>query len=93
VRVIFCDAAAYDVGYLRPEEIAGRVRVRGRGGTRLQPGTDHLQHAPDFPPPGPLLVTTDGACDRLQIRREHAFLAPRGRSLPFVPKGPVFRLE
>jgi hypothetical protein len=40
-----------------------------------------------------LLVITDGACDRLQIRREHAFLLPRGRALPFVPKGPVFRIE
>jgi predicted metal-dependent peptidase len=93
VRVIFCDAAPYDAGYLRPEEIAGRVRVRGRGGTTLQPGIDLLQRAEDFPPKGPLLVITDGACDRLQIRREHAFLLPRGRALPFVPKGPVFRIE
>jgi predicted metal-dependent peptidase len=93
VRVVFCDAAAYDAGYLRPEEIAGRVRVRGRGGTTLQPGIDLLQQADDFPREGPLLVITDGACDRLLIRREHAFLLPRGRSLPFVPKGPVFRVE
>jgi predicted metal-dependent peptidase len=93
VRVVFCDAAPYDAGYLRPEEIAGRVRVRGRGGTRLQPGIDLLQQAPDFPPRGPLLVITDGACDRLQLRREHAFLLPRGGALPFVPKGPVFRVE
>jgi predicted metal-dependent peptidase len=93
VRVVFCDAAAYDQGYLRPEEISGRVRVRGRGGTILQPGIDLLQRAPDFPPDGPLLVITDGACDRLQVRREHAFLVPPGRSLPFVPKGPVFRIS
>jgi len=92
VRVVFCDAAPYDEGYLRPEEIAGRVRVRGRGGTVLQPGVDLLEHAPDFPTKGPLLVITDGACDRLQIHREHAFLVPRGRSLPFVPRGPVFRI-
>src|SRR5574341_534175 len=93
VRVVFCDAAPYDAGYLRPEEIASRVRVRGRGGTVLQPGIDLLQRAPDFPAAGPLLVITDGVCDRLQIRREHAFLLPRGRALPFVPKGPVFRME
>jgi hypothetical protein len=30
-RVVFCDAAAYDARYLPVEEIAGRVRVRGRG--------------------------------------------------------------
>ncbi len=93
VRVVFCDAAPYDAGYLRPEEIAGRVRVRGRGGTLLQPGIDLLQRADDFPAKGPLLVITDGACDRLQVRREHAFLVPRGRALPFVPKGLVFRIE
>ncbi len=29
----------------------------------------------------------DGYCDRLVIRREHAFLVPEGTPLPFVPKG------
>ena len=36
-RVIFCDATAYDAGYLSPEDIAGKVEVKGRGGTILQP--------------------------------------------------------
>jgi hypothetical protein len=31
-RVVFCDAAAYDAGYVPVEEIAGRVQVRGRAG-------------------------------------------------------------
>ncbi len=93
VRVVFCDAVAYDEGYLSPEDIADRVRVRGRGGTVLQPGIDLLERAEDFPKDGPLLVITDGACDRLHIRREHAFLLPEGRHLPFVPKGQVFRVS
>ncbi|MFG2876563.1 hypothetical protein ACGFYU_16490 [Streptomyces sp. NPDC048337] len=91
-RVVFCDAAPYDAGYLPPSEIAGRVRVRGRGGTELQPGIDLLQRAEDFPPGAPVLVITDGWCDTLRIRREHAFLVPQGASLPFTPRGPVFRL-
>ncbi|MEU9300026.1 hypothetical protein [Streptomyces sp. NPDC048269] len=91
-RVVFCDAAPYDAGYLPPTEIAGRVRVRGRGGTELQPGIDLLQRAEDFPPGAPVLVITDGWCDTLRIRREHAYLVPQGASLPFTPKGPVFRL-
>jgi predicted metal-dependent peptidase len=91
-RVVFCDAAPYDEGYLPPEDIAGRVRVRGRGGTVLQPAIDLLEQAEDFPPEGPLLIITDGMCDRLRIRREHAFLMPQGRHLPFVPRGPVFRI-
>lgn len=92
-RVVFCDATAYDEGYLSPEAIAGRVRIRGRGGTVLQPGIDLLEHAEDFPKEGPILVITDGYCDRLRIRREHAFLVPEGRYLPFVPRGPVFRIR
>jgi predicted metal-dependent peptidase len=92
-RVIFCDAVAYDQGYMPPEDIADRVRVRGRGGTVLQPGIDLLEKAKDFPREGPLLVITDGQCDRLAVRREHAFLLPQGRALPFTPKGPVFRIK
>lgn len=53
-RVVFCDAAAYDAGYMAPEDVAGRVRVRGRGGTVLQPGVDLLESAEDFPEDGPI---------------------------------------
>jgi predicted metal-dependent peptidase len=91
VRVIFCDAEAHDNGWMPPMDIAGRVRVRGRGGTVLQPGVDLLEAAADFPKEGPVLVITDGWCDRVQIKREHAFLIPAGTSLPFRPLGPVFR--
>ncbi|HEU0201497.1 MAG TPA: VWA-like domain-containing protein [Burkholderiaceae bacterium] len=92
-RVIFCDARAYDAGYLAPEEIAGRVQVKGRGGTVLQPGIDLLQAARDFPPQAPVLVITDGESDVVTIRREHAFLVPPGARLSFVPRGPVFRMH
>jgi predicted metal-dependent peptidase len=92
-RVVFCDAVAYDAGYLPVEQIAGRVTVRGRGGTVLQPGVTLLERAPDFPPDGPILVITDGECDIVRVRREHAFLVPRNARLPFTPKGPVFRIR
>ncbi|WP_020523967.1 vWA domain-containing protein [Catelliglobosispora koreensis] len=92
-RIVFCDAAAYDAGYVAVEDIAGRVRVRGRGGTVLQPGVNLLEHADDFPLDGPILIITDGACDVLRIRREHAFLLPRGATLPFTPRGEVFRIK
>ena len=42
VRVIFCDAVAYDAGYLAPEDIANKVRVKGKGGTVLQPGINTI---------------------------------------------------
>jgi predicted metal-dependent peptidase len=93
VRVVFCDAAAYDQGYMPPDALFDRVRVRGRGGTVLQPGVDLLRQADDFPKAGPMLIITDGYCDRLRIAREHAFLLPKGRSLPFAPQGPVFRMD
>jgi predicted metal-dependent peptidase len=92
-RVVFCDAHAYDAGYMAPDEIAGRVQVRGRGGTILQPGIDLLENTDDFPHAGPLLITTDGFCDRLRVHREHAFLLPEGHGLPFPPRGPLFYLK
>ncbi|TDC73281.1 hypothetical protein E1193_25845 [Micromonospora sp. KC606] len=92
-RVVFCDAHPYDAGYLPVEQIAGRVRVRGRGGTVLQPGIHLLETAPDFPTTAPILLITDGYCDVVRIRREHAFLIPEAARLPFTPRGPVFRLR
>ena len=94
VRVVFCDAAAYDQGIMAPDEIAGTVKVRGRGGTKLQPGIDLLDEDAAFPKEAPLLIITDGACDRLNLRgRAHAFLIPAGNRLPFTARGPVFRLK
>ncbi|HEX7833678.1 MAG TPA: VWA-like domain-containing protein [Thermoanaerobaculia bacterium] len=93
VRLVFCDATTYDQGYVSPDEIAGRVKIRGRGGTVLQPGIDLVEKAEDFPEKGPILIITDGLCDRFLVKREHAFLLPQGRSLPFVPKGPVFYIN
>ena len=93
VRLVFCDAAAYDKGYVAAEQIGERVEVKGRGGTVLQPGIDLLENARDFPESGPILVITDGYCDHVRIRREHAFLLPQGHSLPFVPRGRVFRVH
>ncbi|WP_436847527.1 vWA domain-containing protein [Streptomyces aureus] len=91
-RVVFCDTAPHDAGYLPVAEIAGRVRVHGRGGTVLQPGVDLLHRAEDFPPGAPVLVITDGYCDVLRVRREHAYLVPSGARLPFTARGPVFRV-
>lgn len=91
VRVVFCDASAYDAGYLTPEDIAGRVIVKGRGGTYLTPAVELLEHAKDFPDTGPILVITDGDIEsNLHIHRKHAFLIPQGRKLPFKAKGEIF---
>ena len=90
-RVVFCDAQAYDAGYLSPDDIAGRVCVRGRGGTVLQPGIDLLEKARDFPRDGPILVITDGMIEeRIAIKHEHAWLLPQGNRLPFRTRMPVF---
>lgn len=92
-RVVFCDAVAYDAGYLPVEQIATAVRVRGRGNTRLQPAVDLLQGSGDFPRDAPILVITDGYCDVLTVRRQHAYLMPRTARLPFSPGGPVFEVR
>lgn len=92
-RVVFCDAGPHDAGYLPVTEIAHRVRVHGRGGTVLQPGIDLLHRADDFAAGAPVLVITDGWCDVLRVRREHAYLIPQGARLPFTARGPVFRVS
>lgn len=92
VRLVECDAAARDAGWVAPEALMERVRVTGRGGTVLTPGVRLLESAADFPPDGPILVVTDAGCDRLAIRREHAFLIAGPGRLPFPPRGPVFRM-
>lgn len=91
VRIIFCDADATDAGYMAPEDIAGRVEVTGRGGTILQEGVNALERAKDFPAKGPILIITDGWIEEnLRVKREHAFLIPKGNKLPFNPKGKIF---
>ena len=87
-------AAAYDIGYVSPEDIAGRVAVKGRGGTVLQPAIDVLENAKDFPKDGPILIITDGEIEeRLHIKHEHAFLLPKGKRLPFRAKGKLFYFD
>jgi predicted metal-dependent peptidase len=97
VRLICCDAAAYDSGWVEPERLLDRFAVRGRGGTVLQPGVDKLHDLArrgDFPRHGPVLVITDGYCeDALDIRFEHAFLLPEGKRLPFAARGEVFLIR
>lgn len=93
VRVIFCDVMPYDQGYLAPEDIAGRVKIKGRGGTILQPAIDLIEKAEDFPESGPLLVITDGETDKFSVRHEHAYLMPQGKQLPFVAKGRIFWMD
>lgn len=93
-RVIFCDACAYDIGYVSPEDIAGKVAVKGRGGTILQPAVDLLENAKDFPKDGPILIITDGQIENhLSLKHEHAYLLPSGCRLPFSAKGKVFYMK
>ena len=69
----------------------GRVMVKGRGGTVLQPAVDLLENAKDFPKNGPILIITDAEIEHdLKVRHEHAFLIPDGSRLPFRPRGKVF---
>ena len=92
--MVVCEAEAYAAGYMETEDIAGRVKVKGRGGAVLQPGINLLEKAEDFPFDAPILSITDGYCDKVVLHgREHAFLVPQGAQLPFVPKGKVFRMR
>jgi len=93
VRLVYCDAMPYDEGYVPIKKLTEPIKVKGRGGTKLQPGVDLLTTAKDFPKDAPILIITDAQCDHLTVRRDHAFLIPEGRRLPFAPEGPVFHLK
>jgi predicted metal-dependent peptidase len=93
LRLIFCDAAYYDQGYVAPEELLQKVQIKGRGGTLLQPAINLIQEADDFPTDAPILIITDGDCDNLIIKRAHAILLPSYGRLPFTSQGQLFRIE
>jgi len=97
VRLICCDAQAYDSGWVEPERLLDRFSLRGRGGTILQPGLDLLKQLADkaeFPRGGPLLIITDGYCeDKITTAMDHAYLLPQGHRLPFRPVGQVFAVK
>ena len=93
VRLVFCDGTPYDQGFVPTKRLTEPMPIKGRGGTQLQPGITLLEEVEDFPKDAPILVITDGECDVLTINREHAFLIPEGKKLPFAPVGPVFGLK
>lgn len=93
VRVMQCDAGVHDMGYVAPETLLGSVEVKGRGGTVLQPAVQKLENDAGFPKDAPILVITDGGCDVLSVRREHAYLMPEGARLPFSTRAPRFAFE
>jgi predicted metal-dependent peptidase len=94
VRLIYCDAAAYDEGFVDIETLAHRVRVRGRGGTVLQSAVSLLATRTDFPKDCSVLVITDGMFEEtLAVSFDHAFLLPPGRHLPFRTHQPVFYMN
>jgi predicted metal-dependent peptidase len=94
VRLVYCDAQPYDEGFVDVQALATRARVRGRGGTVLQPALTLLETRVDFPKDGPILVITDGLCEsELTLHRDHAFLLAPGGRLPFRTGKPVFQMQ
>lgn len=49
--------------------------------------------AKDFPKYGLIFINTDGFCDHLFINKEHSFVLPKGKRLPFIPRGEDFRMK
>lgn len=97
VRLVCCDAQAYDLGWVEPDQLMHRFSLKGRGGTVLQPGMDfieRLMQKGDFPKDGPVLIVTDGECEPdLIVSMKHAFLLPEGRRLPFKSRCEVFYIS
>lgn len=78
VRLVLCDAAPYDRGFVSPTDLRGVYAVKGRGGTVLQLAISFLERQADFPTAAPLMIITDGWCEEeLLVSREHCFVMPR----------------
>jgi predicted metal-dependent peptidase len=97
VRLVLCDAAPYDQGFVSPTDLRGVYPVKGRGGTVLQPAINHLVSRPDFPPKAPVMVITDGWCEEeLTCPRDHCFVLPRKSwkegGVSLRTSAPVFRV-
>jgi predicted metal-dependent peptidase len=93
LRLVYCDAAPYDEGWIDPETLRRQTAVKGRGGTVLQEAIDMLDAVADFPDDAPVLVLTDGGFEAdLRITRTHAFVIPKDASLPsrYIDGAPVF---
>ncbi len=93
VRLIYCDAKPYDEGYVPVDDLLYTAKVKGRGGTELQPALNLLATDASFPKTGPVLIVTDGMCDALRVPRPHAYLLCGPKKLPFRTKAPVFLME
>lgn len=97
VRLVLCDAAPYDQGFLAPSDLRGIYPIKGRGGTVLQPAVSFLSSRTDFPPGAPIMVITDGWCEeQILCPREHCFVLPRKNwkegALPLRTSAPIFRI-
>lgn len=97
VRLVLCDAAPYDQGFVAPTDLRGVYPLKGRGGTVLQPALSFLHSRPDFPTGAPVMVITDGWCEEeLLIPRAHCFVLPRRAwkqgAMPLRTAAPCFHV-
>ncbi len=75
VRLVLCDAAPYDQGFVEPTALRGLFPVKGRGGTVLQPAINYLLTRADFPPSAPLMIITDGWCEENAVSSERSLFS------------------
>jgi predicted metal-dependent peptidase len=97
VRLVLCDAAPYDQGFVAPTDLRGIYPIKGRGGTVLQPAVSHLVSRPNFPAAAPVMIITDGWCEaEILCSREHCFVLPRKKwkegAMSLRTSAPVFRV-
>lgn len=93
IRMVYADAQAYDVGWMDVEDMQHKVKIMGRGGTVLQNAVDIIELNKEIPKTAPILILTDSFIDEMAVKREHAYVIPKGTRLPFSSKAPIFYIE
>lgn len=94
IRLIYCDAQPYDEGYISIDSLMQKVKMKGRGGTVLQPAINILENDKNFPQNAPILILTDGYFEsNLKVTREHAYLVPNKRNIINKDNAPIFEFR
>jgi len=93
IRVVLTGSEVLDLGSVPAEDLAQRVRPLTARVSENQPAVALLEHARDFPSDAPLLIVTGLPCDKIDTRREHAWLVRDGGRLPFRSTAPLIEVS
>ena len=87
VRLLYCDAKTYDLGFVAPDQLQTMIDIKGLGQKiPLQSSVDLLEKAYDFPKNVPIILISDALNNTLDIKREHAYILANDEEISLIEK-------